>query len=156
MKYGKIIFGYKDTFSLDYTLSPIIAAGLIKFKEVITDAKNFDTVGVPTKVLVELFGDKQHEFTEEELSLGSKRWVEIIDKMIFAFSGEEPDIKDYAFSFGEWKTEPVEGGYRLLKSSLEPNNKEEYQRYKDDQLLYQNKKEEGLQLFAQYYENLWW
>ncbi|HBT8980354.1 TPA: hypothetical protein MCM29_005093 [Klebsiella pneumoniae] len=149
-----IQFGVKDTWSLDSTLNPIILSALNKFKEVITDPSRKDWVGVPSLVLADLYPDHKGNYTDEQLEEGSKLWLEIIDKMIYAFNTKnEPNLKDYAFSFNH-NTKQKENGNVSLEFSA--TNENEYSRYKVDEALYRTKVEEGLVLFGKFYQCLWW
>lgn len=95
-KKGKLHYSKKDTFSLDATLNTVISAGLIKFKKVIEERR----CGVPSSILHELYGDdfysnREYGFTDEQIQEGFKKWLETIDKMIYAFSNDDlnPDDK---------------------------------------------------------------
>lgn len=150
-----IQFSVKDTWSLDTTLNAIILSALTKFKEVITDPSRKDWVGVPSLVLADLYPDHQDNFTDEQLEGGSKLWLEIIDKMIYAFDTKnEPNVKDYAFNFVNKKLEDLDNG--MIRTTIYATNENEYSRYKADEALYKAKVEEGLVLFAKYYQCLWW
>lgn len=145
----KPIFNIKDTWSLDCTLNPIIAEGLKKFREVMTDKETTGSFGVPSTIY--------HDFKvnvedgEEAIQKGFEIWVEQIDKMIYAFEDEknEPDTDNYNFTF-EFLDKP-EGA-----KSLKPTDEDEYQRYREDCDKHEAKVQEGLNLFARYYKNLWW
>lgn len=148
-----IQFSIKDTWSLDMTLSPIILSALKKFKEVITDSKRSSWVGVPSLVMVEI-NPNTFEYTEEELEKGSKLWLEILDKMLYAFDLKgEPKITDYNFSF-KHESEKLDDG--SFSYHIETNNKQEYERYKKDEEDHHKKVEEGHILFGKFYKCLWW
>lgn len=150
-----IQFGIKDTFSLDSTLSPIILSALNKFKEVITDPSRDHIVGVPNSVMREVFPDADgYGYSDEQLEEGSKLWIEIIDKMIYAFDiKNEPNLKDYAFKFNHLTQKREDGN---VSANIKATNENEYSRYKVDEALYITKVEEGLVLFGKYYQCLWW
>lgn len=149
-----IQFSVKDTWSLDATLNPILLSALRKFKEVITAPERKDWVGVPSLVLFNLYPDHKEGHTDEQLQIASDEWVAIIDKMIYAFDVKnEPKLKDYAFSFNHDKEESEDG---LIHYKITTTNEEEYNRYKEDEALYNKRVEEGLKLFSQYYLCLWW
>lgn len=147
-------FSYNDTFSLDSTLNPIILSALKKFKEVITHPSRKDWVGVPSLVLGDLYPEHQGNYSDEELEAGSKLWLEIIDKMIYAFDiKNEPNLKDYAFEFNHLTQKREDGNVSV---NIKATNENEYSRYKVDEALYRTKVEEGLVLFGKYYQCLWW
>lgn len=152
-----IVFGYKDTFSLDYTLSPIILAALKKFKEVITDPKHADFAGVPGCIIADMYSkDGEYpETTDEEIEAAVKVWHEMIDKMIYAFDlKNEPKISDYNFKLNMNKVEEFEDGSSRVE--IHTVNEEEYARYRADEEQYQKAAQEGRELFGKYLANLWW
>lgn len=145
-----IVFGVRDTWSLDRTLSPIILSALLKFKECSAKRK-----GVPIMLLCELFPEVLHEYTDEQMKQGEAAWIEILDKIIYAFNlKNEPRLQDYDFKFNTDFGEKEEDGYR--KMTLTHTNDDEYQRYRQDEVLHEEKVKEGHTLFGKYYQCLWW
>lgn len=95
LKGKKPIFNYKDCWSMDMTLSPIIHAGLVKFKE---ELVKHPFAGYPSDF---------HKGDDEKDSEASyQEWLDTLSKMIYAFDEKnEPDITTYNFTFEtEWKT----------------------------------------------------
>lgn len=138
---GKWVASRKDVWDLDYTLSPIIYAGLAKFKETIIKSKYS---GVPSLFV------KGEDVTDEEV----KEWHNIIDSMIYAFDKDNiPDIQDYNFKINLEHGEKSTGSTQIF---LNCDNEEEKQRYYKDLEDHQKKCKEGRMLFAKYYENLWY
>ena len=138
---GKWVVSRKDVWDLDYTLSPIILAGLAKFKETVINSKYS---GVPSLFV------KGEDVTDEEV----KEWHDAIDKMIYAFDKDNmPDIQDYNFKINLEHGEKANGSTQIF---LNCDNEEEKQRYYKDLEDHQKKCEEGRMLFAKYYENLWY
>lgn len=143
MKGKKPIFGYKDTFNLDATLKPIIHAGLVKFREVITSSDHEFARGVPGKVLSVHYPD--YDGMSEVPEGSFEKWVEIIDKMIFAFDdNEEPDIMEYDLRY-EWFGDDIDEG-----------NEDRHKKYDADKSEWRIKVLEGRQMFADYQDCLWW
>lgn len=139
---GKWIASRRDVWSLDDTLSPIILAGLVKFKETIV---NSEFSGVPSSFV------KGQDVTDEEVA----EWHIVIDKMIYAFDESNvPKIQDFKFKI------EMEHGNILFGESreifLKCDNEEEKERYYEALKEYHKKCEEGRMLFAKYYENLWY
>lgn len=130
---GKPVFSYKDTYSLESVLSPIILSGLVKFRDVLAEReKNGNMYGVP------IFDDNYSGEPQSE------KWFQILDKMIFAFDDKnEPDIGNYQFSI-DYKND-----FAIL-------NQEAYDNYKKDLERWNKLKQEGLDLFAKHYVDLWW
>ena len=138
---GKWVASRRDVWDLDYTLSPIIFAGLVKFKETIIKSKYS---GVPSLFV------KGDDVTDEEV----KEWHSVIDSMIYAFDKDNmPDIQDYNFKINIEHGEKANGSTQIF---LNCDNEEEKQRYYKDLEDHQKKCEEGRMLFAKYYENLWY
>ena len=145
-----IVFGAKGTFSLDYTLSPIILSALLKFKECSADHK-----GIPGPLLCDMFPETLYDHTEEQYEQASTRWDEILDTMIYAFNlKNQPKIQDYAFTFNT-NFSKMENE-RLTKCEITPTNEDEYERYKSDEKAHQEKVKEGHLLFGKYLSSLWW
>jgi hypothetical protein len=138
---GKWVASRRDVWDLDYTLSPIIYAGLVKFKETVIKSKYS---GVPSLFV------KGENVTDEEV----KEWHSTIDSMIYAFDKDNmPDIQDYNFKINLEHGEKANGSTQIF---LNCDNEEEKQRYYKDLEDHQKKCEEGRMLFAKYYENLWY
>lgn len=138
MKYGKVVFGEKDTFGLNYTLRPIIYAGLIKFKETLEKRdKEGKVYGVP---LFEV---------DQDIDEASKKWFETIEKMCYAFNeNSEPDIVKYNIGFDFLMDEGI--------GTISVKDQEAYNQYTKDIEIHEQKVKEGLELFAKYYDALWW
>ena len=138
---GKWVASRRDVWDLDCTLSPIILAGIVKFKETIV---NSEYSGVPSSFV------KGQDVTDEDV----KEWHNTIDKMIYAFDmNNMPDIQDYNFKINLEHGEKANGSTQIFLSC---DNEKEKQRYYKDLEDHQKKCEEGRILFAKYYENLWY
>lgn len=138
---GKWVASRRDVWDLDCTLSPIILAGLVKFKETIV---NSEYSGVPSSFV------EGTDVTDEDV----KEWHCVIDKMIYAFDNNNiPDIQDFKF-----KIEMEYGEKRGCSTQifLKCDNEEEKERYYRALKEHHKNCEEGRMLFAKYYENLWY
>ena len=165
----KPIASYDDTYNLDSTLSPIIAEGLKKYKEVIMDDNN--CAGYPLQVVDDEIEDpiQQHSqpglVPDDEHGVARdpdydkmedeyfKKWIDVIDKMIYAFDSDEPEVPDGIFGdsiFGE----PDENGNREWHMNIKDQDK--YDKHRADEDQHWKRVDEGLELFAKYYRNLWW
>ena len=151
IKHGKPVFTYKDTFSLDETLSPIICEALKKFKKTLLER---DAEGKCLGVPIDFYPEDKVEYSREDSEKAFTAWVDTLDKMIYAFDDNEPDIAEYDFEFITNNSEPDEKG--LVTMNIHASNEDEYSRYKEDQKAHQEYVEEGLDLFAKFYQNLWW
>lgn len=140
MRGKKPIFNYKDTWSMDNTLQPIILEGLKKFKSVLEDrcSNNLSGCGYPVSL----------NSTEE--------WFEILDKMIYAFDDKaEPDLDDYGINYEFSPRKKGEDG-RVRSSMKRLHTEEQDKAYRDARDEWNRKVKEGRQLFAKYFDNLWW
>ena len=140
MHKGKPVFSYEDTYSLDDVLSTIILAGLVKFRDTLKERDlNGKIYGVP------LFDDNYEDEPQSE------KWFEILAKMIFAFDDKnEPDVSSYKIGFE--LSFDKSGGF----CSISVSNQDGYDQYYKDMEDWDKKKQEGLDLFAKHYNNLWW
>lgn len=132
----------KDTWSLDATLSPIIAAGLRKFLE-----QGADKLGIPDAF-----------YKECDLDEGSRQWIASIEKMLYAFEQEEPDINNYDFDFQFVDDEGNKSKFpeACVPYTMQTTNPEEKARYDKHMEVHEQLRQEGLDLFAKYFKNLWW
>lgn len=150
-----IVFGVKDTWDMGSTLSPIILAGLKKFKEVVTSPEHAMWRGIPGKLIMDLYPDLEGQMNEEQSAAADVEWLNILDKMIYAFDlNNEPELKDYNFKFSHRILERYEDGSSRI--TIEHSNEEEYQRYRADEAEHYKKVEEGHMLFGKYVDCLWW
>ena len=139
-KKGEWQFGYQDTFSLNMSLGPIIYAGLKKFHKVLSERyASGKTYGIP------------QEYAGEDWSASKQAWLSDIEKMMYAFNPKsEPNIMDYDFDYPNFMKE------RSDAVDFTCSNEEERDRYHEDCKIHQQKVEEGLKLFAEKYQDLWW
>lgn len=176
-KKGRWQASYKDTFSLDMTLSPIIYAGLSKFHDVLEQRYKEDKcIGIPMPYC----SDPEASLPDEEV----QAWLDDIKKMMYAFENKEPDIRDYKFYM---KLVPVEEDasqeiYESAKAlnkvgaisdeelleykpslprmskpyTIECDNEEEYAKYREDCDEHERLVQEGLELTFKRWTNLWW
>lgn len=143
-KRGNVLFGYKDSFD-NSTLSKLIHDWLVNFQQTLIkrDAKG-GILGVPSAVMpLRKDGSYDGSDLEEGLSL----WLNELDEMIFAFSDYEPEYK------GDFVGGDSDGGYKF---TFQPTDPEEWDRYRDECVLVEQRKEAGRRLFAERYESLWW
>lgn len=139
---GKWVASRRDVWDLDCTLSPIILAGLVKFKETIV---NSEYSGVPSSFV------KGGDVTDEEV----KEWHNVIDSIVYAFDKDNvPDIQDFNFKIEMEHGEAKDNGATQI--FLKCDNEEEKERYSKALKEHHKKCEEGRMLFAKYYENLWY
>lgn len=147
---GKWTASYRDTFSLDHTLSPIIYAGLQKFHDVL-EQKNREgrCLGIPN----EYMKNEADWVTDSDV----QDWLDDIKKMMYAFENKEPDMSLYDFKI---TMVPVPGGVAKegcsIPYTIECDNLEEKARYYADCDEHERLVQEGLNLFAAKFKSLWW
>lgn len=147
---GKWVASYRDTFSLDHTLSPIIYAGLSKFHDVLEQRYKEDKcIGIPMPYC----SDPEASLPDEEV----QNWLDDIKKMMYAFENKEPDMSLYDFKLS---MVPVPGGVAKngcsVPYTIECDNLEEKARYYADCDEHERLVQEGLNLFSKMYGSLWW
>lgn len=155
---GEWKFSYKDTFSLDMVLKPIIASGLKTFKQVI---KSKNLKGIPINVISECEFYSKYEndislnynFTEQEMEIAEQLWYEILDKIIYAFDSEEPTWKSVGYDSKLIFIPSEKNSYGSIEFKDIKGNKQDWL---DAVKLHNKKVEEGLQLFSKHFNNLWW
>ena len=145
-----MIFTTDDVISLDYTLSPIILAGLKKFKEELLK----DSFGsFPSDMLERIGAENPIDPTIEEHAAAWDMWLEVLDKMIYAFDpSEEPNMDDYGFSF-EYGSIPTREGFSRM--NIDVTDKSEYDRFRIDEEDWERKCKEGRMLLAEFFDSLW-
>lgn len=135
---------YKDTFSLDYTLSPIILAALKKFREQL----HKDMFGYPSRL-------KTDFSLPEDSDLGPIIWEGLIDHMIYAFDMDnEPKAEDYGYTVDLIRGEKLDNGCTSV--SFKVSSEEAKEAYYAAEKEYEDLCRKGRELFAKYYHNLWW
>lgn len=154
IKHGKVVFGYKDSFSADPVLSQIIADWLKNFKKVLYERINTDDqIGCPYNLLEDLYGKtKDGHYSDAQIREGLRKFVEILDEMIYAFESDEPEPKcEYILDNGGEKG--VEG---FIRFRVIPEDEDKYESWLDDVKKHYKRVEHGRELFAKYYDSLWW
>ncbi len=148
-KKGKWEFGYKDTYSLDSALRPIIGAGLQKFYDVLKDREeNNKCFGVPI------------DFCKDSEDVESDEWFDALEKMIYAFTAEEPDMDDFGVSiemeFVELPEDHKFHGMTKTVNFIYTPNEEAYEVYRQARKEHEAKLQCGYELFGKHYKQLWW
>jgi len=137
-----------DTFNLDLSLAPIIANGLLLFKK---DLKNSQFGGYPAGFETQNHLPLGAEFNCPD-TVAMDKWIKTLDKMIFAFNAPEPELSDniIEMSFNE---KPHKNGDLECSINILDNIKYNDFIIRENKFLLQ--KQEGLDLFAKHYNDLW-
>lgn len=153
-----------DVWSFDHTLAYIVLPNLLLLKEV--------KHGVPSE-FVEVGGadyesqgsfDFYKETHNESWNLGSKKWDEVLDKMIWSFY--QLAFVDYNSLYhhgiGEYElieleklsANPLSGKMEKLYEMVD-KNKNDHWFDTVGLMCHEERIQEGIELFAKYYRNLW-
>ena len=146
-----------DTWSMDYTLSPIILPMLRQLKENQHGAGFVDDEDVPEELKSTSAPAKENEWDTDANHF--RRWDYVLDEMIFAFDHKADDSWEDAFRSGEHDLIHVpcewdEAGRPTMYQMKEgPNNtyKCDYEGMQVVEARIQN----GFRLFGRYFQNLW-
>ena len=150
-----------DTWSLDHTLALIIYPALLQLKAT--------KQGVPNEFASEPASNQEtfdfyQESYDDEWKQGLERWDETLDKMIWSFEQLLKGDYDEQYHHGkaeyDWvKTDkqypnPVTGILEATYQMVDKNPENHWYDYEGHQ-LHEERIQEGLDLFAKYYRNLW-
>jgi hypothetical protein len=154
---GKWKANFRDTYSLQDTLSPIIGAALVKYKEVITE-EGCMRKGLPVTWLRKCVDEGVVEWEDERCGIMSDEsfdkcfnlWLAMLDDCIYAFTTEEPDISKYDFDFNQVFSEQ---GHL---TRIECTNEDENERYNRDVDEHFERVSKGFKLFGENLQGFWW
>jgi hypothetical protein len=154
-----------DTWNLDHTLALIIYPALLQLKAT--------KQGIPSEFIDDVGGaewgdqdsfDFYKETYDEAWKEGSKRWDDILDKMIWSFEQLLKNNYDDLYHHGEmdmdWiKTDkkfsnPLTGKMEETYQMVDNNPDEHWYDHEGHQ-LHEERIQEGLTLFGKYFRNLW-
>lgn len=154
-----------DTWSLDHTLSLIILPALIQLKNT--------NHGVPSEFISSVGSDMDSNYCfdfikddeKEVFDRGCDSWNEVMDKMIWSFEQlaiEEDYSNKYhhgTIDIGWEKTakqimNPLTGKMEYMYEMVDRNPNEHWYDHVGHQ-LHEERIQEGLDLFAKYFRNLW-
>lgn len=156
---GKVVFGHKDTWDMETQLAKVIVAGVTKFKEVINSKDG--TKGVPASISnkMESEGNVSRDInfcmSDEDFKKCEDYFDHVLSEIIYAFTEDnEPSIMDYDFSYESISGTPLDNG--LVPLDLKCTNEAESERYGNDMKAYRERCDKGRELFAKYFNTLWW
>ncbi len=143
-----------DTWSLDHTMAMIIYPALIQLKNI--------KHGVPSE-FAEVGGEDWHhqlsfdfyaETANECFEIGTARWNDTLDKMIWSFQQLCIDNYSEKYHHGEVKISWGPDDANGLSEMIDENPTEHWYDSVGHQ-LHEERIQEGLELFGRYYRNLW-
>lgn len=150
-----------DSWSMDYTLSPIILPMLKQLKATKHGAPFVDDEDVPEELKSTSAPPKENEYDTDGNHF--KRWDWVIDEMIFAFTCKVDDSWEDEFRSGEidmvWTpvdakgNEVPKGEHKYYQMGRGPNDT--YQCDYDGMKKVEERIQNGFRLFGKYYSALW-
>lgn len=146
-----------DTWSMDHTLSHIIAPMLAQLQATKHGAPYVDDADVPEHLKSTSAPPTENSWDTDDNHF--LRWDWVLGEMIFAFTAKRDGVWQDKYSSGvhDWSSEPCEWDesgkptmYRMLTG---PNDT--YKCDYDAMAVEQARITNGFRLFGKYYENLW-
>jgi hypothetical protein len=150
-----------DTWSMDHTLSYIILPMLKQLRETTHGSPLVDDEDVPDELKSTSAPPKENEWDTD--SNHHKRWMYVLNEMIFAFERKVDDSWEDNFRSGEidWVSVPIDkdgnevpkGEHLYYKMKEGPNHT--YECDYDAIAIVHKRMENGFRLFGRYYSGLW-
>ena len=150
-----------DTWSMDYTLAPIILPMLKQLQKTKHGSPGVDDEDVPEELKSTSAPPKENEWDTDENWF--KRWDWVLDEMIFAFECKVDDSWEEAFRSGvhDYITVPVDrdgnevpkGEHKFWQMRDGPKNT--YKCDYDGMRVVEARIQNGFRLFGKYYQALW-
>jgi hypothetical protein len=144
-----------DTWSMDHTLSLIIHPMLVQLRNTKHGAPFTDDEDVPENLRSTNAEPKKEEWDTDNLFFD--RWNWILDEMIWAFYQEANDDPD-APAFPENRAPIIKKmDQEGFTDMLVPPDDEQgnWEKYRADSLVFENRKQNAFKLFGKYYRSLW-
>lgn len=159
---AKIHIDNYDVWSADHTLGLVIAPVLKKLKEVQHGYPHVDNEDVPEELRFTLTDEEAQQWDETVDAKHEARWVWVLDEMIWTFEqyADGNDFDQFYHNVDQLEMEftPLEDNPKL--STMTFNHQKDPSKpayWVDDEgkKKHNERKQNGLRLFAKYYENLW-
>lgn len=149
---GKWVASNKDTWSVDTTLNKIIYAYIQKLYSCL---KASQCHGVPMHyVNKQAVIEGLDNAYEADVDLADLLRLKDLGELLWVFGTDEPDIRNYNFTIKMINGEPNERGN--IPCTFDIQGVEERDRYHQDCLEYEKRKEAGYKLFGEIYSTLDW
>lgn len=153
-----------DTWSLDHTLANIIYPALIQLKNTKNGVpSSFVDIGgedYTSQLSFDFYMETRHDHYDE----AAAQWDIVLDKMIWAFGELLKDNYTEKYQHGIGKYDFVKTDKKFFNSItqqyeesyvLEDKNPGEHWHDYEGEALHEKRIQEGIELFAKYYRNLW-
>lgn len=156
----KIQVDYYDVWSADHTLAMIITPTLEKLKKCKHGHPHVDNEDVPEEIR-DLSDNEQRMDGSVDIN-HEARWNYILDEMIWAFNqfAAGDDMEQFSHNVEQleivWKEVSDMPGFNTMDLNYQKDpNKEPYWVDEEGKKKHRERKQNGLRLFAKYYESLW-
>lgn len=144
-------YNQENTKSLDEALGPVIVGGLKEYLALIEKLKLGDDteICIPNAYKLSEIEKLNNEgfYTSSELAVN--KWIQAIEKMIYAFEDDEPKLPDGIINMNY---NEMSGG----DVKVDILDKDGYSEHSKLYEIHYKKVEDGLELFAKHYRDLWW
>ena len=137
----EIQIDHYDTWSMDYTLAPIILPMLKQLKETKHGAPNVDSSDVPNELKMNDINAKEYWTNGTTDENFFKRWDWIMDEMIWAFEQKVKDNWEDEYYGPHIPSDSGIGDFEWID--------------RDGLKAHQERMSNGFRLFGKYFENLW-
>jgi hypothetical protein len=153
---GKPVFGFKDTYCADSSLSHIIASWLRKYLDTITEPNCEHRKGVPGSVATDYIGRPDTQ-SDEEFDHCWQCYLSEIREIIWAFDPSDEPCYSGGYYEGEHHGEESgHGDSKCHRWDMIPNDNEAWEQSLQDRRDWQERRQRGFDLFAKRFNNLWW
>ena len=158
----KIHIDNYDVWGADHTLGMVIAPVLRKLREVKHGYPHVDNEDVPEELRFTLTDEEAQQWDETVDAKHEARWAWVLDEMIWTFEqyADGNDFDQFYHNVDQLEMEftPLEDNPKL--STMTFNHQKDPSKpayWVDDEgkKKHNERKQNGLRLFAKYYENLW-
>ena len=149
-----------DSWSMDYTLSPIILPMLRQLQKTKHGAPNVDDEDVPAGLRsTTKSAQKAKKEVGDTDGNHFKRWDWVMEELIWTFEQlSDDDWEDQYFSGTtdyKWVPSEVDGEGKVLTYEMKKGPKDTRKWDKKNWLNHNARIQDGLRLFGKYYRNLW-
>lgn len=158
----KVHIDYYDVWSADHTIGLILAPMLKKLKEVQHGYPHVDNEDVPEELRFELTREQKENWDGSVDAKHEARWNWVLDEIIWTFeqyeAGDDFDQFHHNVDQLEMEFTPLEDNPKLSTLSFNHQkdpSKPAYWVDEEGKKKHHERKQNGLRLFAKYYESLW-
>lgn len=158
----KVHIDYYDVWSADHTIGLILAPMLKKLKEVQHGYPHVENEDVPEELRFEMTQEQKDNWDGSDDAKHEARWNWVLDEIIWTFeqyeTGDDFDQFHHNVDQLEMEFTPLEDNPKLSTMSFNHQkdpSKPAYWVDEEGKKKHHERKQNGLRLFAKYYECLW-